>query len=412
MKFLPKLSLTAQILAALVLACVAGFFLQGNIQFADEYIKPFGVIFLNLLKFIVVPLVMLSIISGIVVMQDVSKVGRIGIQAMTYFMLTTLFAATLGLVVPTLMLDWLPVFDLNVDGHAVEVPELSLMDQIISFFPSNAIEPILSNSMMQVIVIALLFGIAIVHVGSKAEVVKQLVIGLNEVVTKILGYIMAVSPIGVFCMLTPVVATNGPQVLGSYAALIGVDYLCFLIHALLVYATTVYFLGRMSPLRFFKEMTPAMLFAYSSDSSVATLPYTMACTQRLGVRKELGNFVLSLGATVNMDGVAIYLGVTSVFMAHSCGMDLSMSQYVAIAISATIVSIGTPGIPGGSLALMAMVFASAGIPVEGVAIAAGIDRLVDMARTTMSITGDAACAVILQHHSKDEPVEEEEMCQR
>jgi Na+/H+-dicarboxylate symporter len=149
-------------------------------------------------------------------------------------------------------------------------------------------------------------------------------------------------------------------------------------------------------LRFFKEMTPAMLFAYSSDSSVATLPYTMECTRRLGVKKDLGNFVLSLGATVNMDGVAIYLGVTSVFIATCCGMDLNFHQYFAIAISSTIVSIGTPAIPGGSLALMAMVFASAGIPVEGVAIAAGIDRLVDMARTTMSVTGDASCAVVLQ----------------
>ena len=143
-----------------------------------------------------------------------------------------------------------------------------------------------------------------------------------------------------------------------------------------------------------------MLFAYSSDSSVATLPYTMQCCQQMGVRKELANFVTSLGATVNMDGVAIYLGVTSGFIANCCGMDLDMHQYLAIAMSATIASIGTPGIPGGSLALMAMVFASAGIPVEGVAIAAGIDRVVDMARTTMSITGDASCAVVLNRIEK------------
>jgi Na+/H+-dicarboxylate symporter len=157
----------------------------------------------------------------------------------------------------------------------------------------------------------------------------------------------------------------------------------------------------MNPIHFFKGMSPAMLFAFSSDSSVATLPYTMECTRKLGVKKDLGDFVLPLGATINMDGVAIYLGVTSVFIAHCCGMDLTMNQYIAIAISSTIASIGTPGIPGGSLALMAMVFASAGIPVEGVAIAAGIDRLVDMARTTMSITGDASCAVVLQRFLKD-----------
>ena len=174
-----------------------------------------------------------------------------------------------------------------------------------------------------------------------------------------------------------------------------------MLHARLVYAVCVALLARINPLRFFREMAPAMLFAYSSDSSVATLPYTMQCTERLGVKKDLGSFVLSLGATINMDGVAIYLGVTSVFIATCCGMDLNMQQYLAIALSATIASIGTPGVPGGSLALMAMVFASAGIPIEGVAIAAGIDRIVDMARTTMSITGDASCAVIMQRfHDK------------
>lgn len=396
MKKFPKLSITVQILLALLLACIVGYFLQNTPDIADLYIKPFGTIFLNLLKFIVVPLVMCSIISGIVSMKDISKVGRIGFWSMLYFMLTTIFAAVLGLFVATLLKDYFPTIDLNVENTQTDIVTLSLMDQLVGFFPKNILEPILSSSMMQVIVIALFIGIAIVHVGEKAEAAKQVILSFNEIVTKILSYIMAISPIGVFCMLVPVVATNGAQVLGSYAVLIGVDYLCFFIHAILIYATTVFLLGRINPLRFFKEMTPAMLFAYSSDSSVATLPYTMECTRRLGVKKDLGNFVLSLGATVNMDGVAIYLGVTSVFIATCCGMDLNFNQYLAIAISSTIVSIGTPAIPGGSLALMAMVFASAGIPVEGVAIAAGIDRLVDMARTTMSITGDASCAVVLQ----------------
>ena len=396
MKIFSKISITGQIILALLLACVVGYFLQDTPNIADLYIKPFGTIFLNLLKFIVVPLVMCSIISGIVSMKDISKVGRIGFWSMLYFMLTTIFAATLGLVVATLLKDFFPTINLNVENTQTDIVTLSLMDQLVGFFPKNILEPILGSSMMQVIVIALFIGIAIVHVGEKAEGAKQVILSFNEIVTKILGYIMAIAPIGVFCMLVPVVATNGAQVLGSYAVLIGVDYLCFFLHAILIYATCVFLLGRINPLRFFKEMTPAMLFAYSSDSSVATLPYTMECTRRLGVKKDLGNFVLSLGATVNMDGVAIYLGVTSVFIATCCGMDLNFNQYLAIAISSTIVSIGTPAIPGGSLALMAMVFASAGIPVEGVAIAAGIDRLVDMARTTMSVTGDASCAVILQ----------------
>ena len=215
-------------------------------------------------------------------------------------------------------------------------------------------------------------------------------------VGKVLSYIMAVAPVGVFCMLTPVVVNSGPSVLGSYAALVVLAYSCFLIHTLCVYPPLVYFLGGLSPWRFLKEMQPAMLFAFSSDSSVATLPYTMECTQKLGVKKEIGSFVLSLGATINMDGVAIYLGVVSVFMATCCGIDLTLSQYFAIAFASTIASIGTPGIPGGSLALMAMVFSSANIPVECVAVAAGIDRIIDMGRTVMSVTGDASCAIVMQ----------------
>ena len=401
MKSLLKLSLTIQILIALVLACIAGYAMQNHVEFAEAYIKPFGTIFLNLLKFVVVPLVMFSIISGIMEMQDVKKVGRLGIRALAYFMFTTIIAVTLGLTVSTLMKGYFPIIELNADPNATEVVKVTLIDQIVNFFPKNILEPIYTMSMMQVIVIAILFGVAIVHVGEKGKALRELVTSLNAVVTKILGYILAMSPVGVFCMLMPVVAVNGPKVLGSYAVLIGADYLCFVLHALLVYAVCVALLARMNPLRFFREMAPAMLFAYSSDSSVATLPYTMQCTERLGVKKDLGSFVLSLGATINMDGVAIYLGVTSVFIATCCGMDLNMQQYLAIALSATIASIGTPGVPGGSLALMAMVFASAGIPIEGVAIAAGIDRIVDMARTTMSITGDASCAVIMQRfHDK------------
>ena len=401
MKSLLKLSLTIQILIALVLACIAGYAMQNHVEFAEAYIKPFGTIFLNLLKFVVVPLVMFSIISGIMEMQDVKKVGRLGIRALAYFMFTTIIAVTLGLTVSTLIKGKFPVIALNADPNAAEVVKVTFIDQIVNFFPKNILEPIYTMSMMQVIVIAILFGVAIVHVGEKGKALRELVTSLNAVVTKILGYILALSPIGVFCMLMPVVAVNGPKVLGSYAVLIGADYLCFVLHALLVYAVCVALLARMNPLRFFREMAPAMLFAYSSDSSVATLPYTMQCTERLGVKKDLGSFVLSLGATINMDGVAIYLGVTSVFIATCCGMDLNMQQYLAIALSATIASIGTPGVPGGSLALMAMVFASAGIPIEGVAIAAGIDRIVDMARTTMSITGDASCAVIMQRfHDK------------
>ena len=392
-----KPSLTTQIGIALLLAVVAGVLLRNQANFVNTYIQPIGIIFLNLLKFIVVPLVLFSIMAGILSMNDISKVGKLGLRALLYFMVTTLFAVTLGLVVPSLVKGILPVIKINTEGVAtVEAPHLSVMDQIVNMFPNNILEPVSSMAMMQIIVIALFFGIAMVHVGEKGEMARKVTLSFNDVVGKILEYIMALAPIGVFCMLTPVVVDNGPAVLGSYAALLALAYFCFVAHAGVVYASAVGFLGRINPLKFFKGMQPAMLFAFSSDSSVATLPYTMQCTEKLGVSKDIGRFVLSLGATINMDGVAIYLGVASVFMATCCGIDLTMSQYLAIAFASTVASIGTPGIPGGSLALMAMVFASAGIPVECVAVAAGIDRIIDMGRTVMSVTGDASCAVVMQ----------------
>lgn len=393
-----KLSLTAKIGLALVLAVVAGVLLGNQADFVNQYIKPIGTIFLNLLKFIVVPLVLFSVMAGILSMNNISKVGRLGFRALLYFMATTLFAVTLGLVIPSLLKGFFPLIQIHSDTAAgnIEVPHLSVMDQIVGMFPSNIIAPVSSMAMMQVIVIALFFGIAMVHIGEKGEMARKVTLSFNDVVCKILEYIMALAPIGVFCMMTPVVVDNGPSVLGSYAALLVLAYLCFAIHAGVVYSSAVGLLGGLSPLKFFKGMQPAMLFAFSSDSSVATLPYTMQCAEKLGVNKDVSRFVLSLGATINMDGVAIYLGVTSVFMAACCGIDLTMNQYMAIAFASTVASIGTPGIPGGSLALMAMVFASAGIPVECVAVAAGIDRIIDMGRTVMSVTGDASCAVVMQ----------------
>ena len=396
-----KLSLTTQIAIALVAAVLAGIALQGCQEFVDGYIKPFGTIFLNLLKFIVGPLVLFSIMTGILSMNDISKVGKLGIRAVLYYTFTTIIAVTLGLVVSTLVKGIVPVIHIPTESaqETVETLNMSFMDQIVIMFPSNLLTPFTSMTMIQIIVIALFFGVAMVHVGEKGAMARKVVLSFNDVVGKILTYIMAIAPIGVFCMLTPVVVTNGPRVLGSYAALVVLAYSCFALHAILVYAPLVYFLGGLSPMKFFRGMQSALLFAFSSDSSVATLPYSMQCTEDLGVRKDISSFVLSLGATINMDGVAIYLSAISVYMATCCDMDLTMSQYFAIAFSSTIASIGTPGIPGGSLALMAMVFASAGIPVEGVAVAAGIDRIIDMGRTVMSVTGDASCAVVMEKHN-------------
>lgn len=396
-----KISLTWQILISLVLGVIAGILMQDCVEFAQAYIKPFGTIFINLLKFIVVPLVLFSIITSIISMKNMSTLGRLGVRSLCYFMVTTVIAVTLGLTLSSLLSSYFPAIDLSTVEDAPEAVTITLLDQITNFFPKNAIDPLLNNAMMQVIVISIAIGFSIVQLGEKVKPVADFVVACNEISVTILGYILALAPIGVFCLLCPVVAENGAKILGTFASLIGVTYLGFVLHAVFVYSLAVWLLAKMNPLKFFKNEGPAMLFAYSSDSSLATLPVNMRCAESMGVRKSISNFVLPMGATINMDGVAIYLSVTAVFIATCCGMHLTLDQYISIALASTVASIGTPGIPGGALALMAMVFASAGIPLEGVAIVAGIDRIVDMGRTTMSVTGDASCAVVMEHFERN-----------
>ena len=218
---------------------------------------------------------------------------------------------------------------------------------------------------------------------------------LNDVFMKAMEMIVKLSPIGVFCLICPVVAENGPAVLGSLAKVLLIAYLAYILHAVVVYSLSVRVAARMSPLRFFKEMLPAMMFAFSSASSVGTLPINMECTEKLGADKDVSSFVLPLGATINMDGTAIYQGVCAIFIASCYGISLSFPQMLTIVLTATLASIGTAGVPGAGMVMLAMVLQSVGLPVEGIALVAGIDRIFDMGRTTVNITGDASCAVIV-----------------
>jgi len=207
--------------------------------------------------------------------------------------------------------------------------------------------------------------------------------------------ILKLSPIGVFCLLCPVVAENGPSVLGSLAKVLLVAYLCYVVHAVVVYSFSVRTLGNLSPVKFFKGMLPAIMMAFSSASSVGTLPLNMECTEKLGADREVASFVLPLGATINMDGTAIYQGVCSVFIASCYGINLTLPQMLTIVLTATLASIGTAGVPGAGMVMLAMVLQSVGLPVEGIALVAGVDRIFDMGRTVVNITGDASCAIVV-----------------
>lgn len=290
--------------------------------------------------------------------------------------------------------DFFPL--LETAGASYNLPASTrIMDMVVNIFPSNIVASFATASMLQVIVVALLFGFSILAAGEKGRPAAALAESINEVGLQLMGFILRLSPAGVFCLIVPVVAENGPQILGSLGLVLLCAYLGYFIHALLVYSTTVKLLGGLSPLTFFMGMAPAMTFAFSSASSVGTLPLNMECVERLGARRDIASFVLPLGATINMDGTAIYQGVCAVFIAACYGVDLSLGQMVTIVLTATLASIGTAGAPGAGSIMLAMVLESVQLPVAGIALVLGVDRIFDMGRTALNITGDAACAVIV-----------------
>ena len=396
MKEKRKLSLAMQIFIALVLAIIAGLLLGNHAEFAESYIKPFGTIFLNLLKFIVVPIVLFSIMSGIISMQDIRKVGSIGLKTVIYYLCTTAFAITIGLIGGNLFKGLFPVVaTTNLTYEAAEAT--SFMDTLVNIFPSNFIQPMSEANMLQVIVMALLIGFAIILIGDEASMVIRGVNSLNAVFMKCMEMILKLSPIGVFCLLCPVVATNGAAIIGSLAMVLLAAYICYIVHAVVVYSTAVRTMGGMNPAVFFKGMLPAIMFAFSSASSVGTLPINLECTEKMGASREIASFVLPLGATINMDGTAIYQGVCAIFIAACYGINLTFPQMLTIVLTATLASIGTAGVPGSGMVMLAMVLTSVGLPVDGIALVAGVDRIFDMGRTVVNITGDASCTMIVSN---------------
>ena len=388
-----KLSLTTWILIALVLGVLAGLALQGSPEIADTYIKPIGTIFLNLVKMIVVPLVIFSIMAGVISLQDIKKVGSIGGKTVAFYLITTAFAVTLGLVLANVMNVGanysLPAEELVYEAKAAP----SFIDTIVSIFPSNFFQPMADATMLQIIVIALFFGFGIIAAGKKAEPVANLVNGMSEVCIKVMHGIILVAPFGVFGLITPVIANNGPDVLLPLLWLIVVAYLAMILHMTVVYSGMVKVFAKMNPLKFFRGQFPAMGLAFASASSVGTLPVNMECSEKMGCSKEVTSFVLPLGATINMDGTAIYQGVCAIFIAQVFGIDLTIGQQFTIVLTAVLASIGTAGVPGSGMIMLAMVLQSVGLPVEGIALVAGVDRILDMMRTVVNITGDGACAL-------------------
>lgn len=395
-----KISLTTKIVISLILGVIAGLLLQNHADFAKNYIKPFGTIYLNLIKMIVVPVVLLSIIQGIVSLQDIKKVGSIGIRTVIFYMVTTALAVTIGLFFANVLKVGagytLPAESLSYEASAAP----SFMTTLVNIFPSNAITPLAEATMLQVIVIAIFFGFGIIMAGEKGKRAADTIESFAEVSFQIMGMIIQLSAVGVFALICPVVAENGPAVLLPLLKVILVAYVGYAIHILVVYSGALKLLAGLNPAKFFKNMSRPMVFAFSSASSVGALPFNLEAMDRMDVRKEIASFVLPLGATINMDGTAIYQGVCAIFIAQIFGISLDLSQQLTIIMTATLASIGTAGVPGSGMIMLAMVLQSVGLPLEGIALVAGIDRILDMGRTVVNITGDAACAVCVDSWEK------------
>ena len=393
-----KISLPVQILIALAagiavgLACLA---FAGGPEFTTSYLKPFGDIFVNLLKFIVVPVVLLSMIDGILSMDDMKKVGAVGWKTVAYFLVTTAIACVIGLAFANIFnaAGLFPKLALE-DGAVWEkATSANFMDTLKGIFPDNMWASFHSANMLQVIVIALLLGGSIMAAREKGRLCRDFVSSAYAVIEKLMGFIISLSPIGVFTMMAWVVATQGPKILGSLTLVLLCAYLGYIVHAVLVYSMSAKVFAGMSPLKFFKAAFPAMMFAFTSTSSAATLPVSKECADELGAEDDISSFVLPLGSTINMDGTAIYQCVATIFLASCAGVNLSIGQMVTIVVTATLASIGTAGVSGAGMIMLAMVLETLGIPVSYIGLIVAVDRLFDMGRTCLNVTGDIACSV-------------------
>ena len=400
-----KLSLPMQILIALVLGIVVGLVcgMTGQAAFTTAYLKPFGTIFVNLLKFIVVPVVLLSMIDGILSMDDMKKVGSVGWKTVAYFLISTAIACVIGLIFANIFngAGLFPTLALEEGAEWTKATSANFMDTLVGMFPSNMWEAFHTANMLQVIVIALFLGGSIMAAGEKGKLARDVVSSFNEVINKLMEFIISLSPIGVFTMMAWVVATQGAEILGSLALVLLCAYIGYIVHAVLVYSFSAKVFAGMSPVKFFKGAFAAMMFAFTSTSSAATLPVSKDCAEKLGADKDISAFVLPLGATVNMDGTAIYQCVATVFLASLAGVELGLAQMITIVVTATLASIGTAGVSGAGMIMLAMVLTAMGIDVNMIMIIYGVDRLFDMGRTCLNVTGDIACAVCVTEWEKE-----------
>jgi len=420
-----KLELHWKIIIGLVLGLLYGIFAasQGLASFTNDWVAPFGKIFLNLLKLIAVPLVLSSLITGVASLSDTKKLSRIGGKTITIYVLTTAVAVTIGLISVNILQpgDTVPedmktklqeTYKSAASGRmeaAEEVKDRSILQPLVDMVPSNIFSSASNNrNMLQVVFVAIIVGIALIQIPkNKGKPVLDFFEGINELVIKLVDNIMLIAPIGVFALIadtiTSVAGDNLNNILELLSAL-GYYMLAVIIGLVLQMAITYTFVlksfSKMNLKTFYQGIAPAQLLAFSTSSSGATLPVTMErCEEELGVSEEVSSFVLPLGATINMDGTALYQAVAAVFIAQTIGMDLALGAQLTIVFTAVLASIGTAAVPGAGIIMLIIILEAVGVPSAGIALILGVDRILDMMRTVTNVTGDATVAVAI--HSSE-----------
>ncbi|MCR6097255.1 dicarboxylate/amino acid:cation symporter [Salipaludibacillus agaradhaerens] len=398
-----KINFLTQILIAFILAVILG----AIVGPAIDIVSPLGEAFLRLIRFIIVPLILTTLITGVASSGNLKKIGRLGGKTVAYYLATSAIAITLGLGIGYLFQPGEGVQvpeDIDTTAAEVEQPD-SVVDTFLNIIPTNPFQSLVEGNILQIIFFALFVGIAITAVGEKAQPVLRFFEGFSEIMFKITGYVILLAPIGVFGLIAPIVGEYGLSIILPLLKVIAAVAVACLIHVAVTYSLAVKALGKMSPITFFKGIAPASIFAFSSASSAGTLPITIKnVTENLGVSKGTSSFVLPLGATINMDGTAIYQGVAVLFIAQFYGIELTVMQLLSVVLIATLASIGTAGVPGAGLIMLTLVLTNINLPLEGIALVAGIDRILDMFRTSVNVMGDASAAVIID---RNEPLDEE-----
>ncbi len=411
-----KLSLTIQILIALVLGIIFGicihYLLPGGV-FKDHILIGgiFHVVgngFIRAIQMLVVPLVFCSLICGVLSMGDTKKLGKVGVQTLLLYLITTILAITIALFIGKLLNPGLGVNLSSLSGLDTSgitnstIDQMSMADTILNIIPSNPIGALAEGNMLQTIFFALLLGLVLAYLGEKSETIAHFFEEGNDIMMILISWIMKFAPIGVFCLIATTFANTGWAALLPIMKYVLTVYVALAVQCFGVYQLMLYLLTKLNPIKFVRKYLPVTGFAFSTSSSNACIPMSISTLQnRLGVSSKISSFTIPIGATINMDGTAIMQGVAVIFIAQVFHVDLTFMDYLTVIATATLSSIGTAGAPGVGIITLAMVFNSIGLPIEGIALIMGVDRLVDMARTAVNVTGSAVCTTIVAKKSQD-----------